>query len=115
MIFSLCGAVLLTSCNPPSPTATDEEKQAAQTARVACPRNAARKLDDGKSDATTIAVAMHEMCVAEYMKSIEVFTRFLDNDQFARQEFAARELPGEIRLATMIILELRKASPVGER
>jgi len=107
--------VALFCCSPPSPNATDEEKQAAQTARVACLRNAARKLDDGKSDATTIATAMHEMCVAEYMKSIEAYTQFFGDDQVARQEFATRALPGEMRFATMIVLELRKASSASEK
>jgi hypothetical protein len=101
-------ALLLPGCvTTTAPQATDEEKQAATTAMIVCLRNAAHRLDDGKSDATTIAIAMNSACTIEYLHQVDVYLQFVGDDPVARQAFADRHRPDEIALATSIVLEQR--------
>jgi hypothetical protein len=58
-IIAACAlAFMLAGCVAKSPTATDEERNEAMAALNSCLAAAARKLDDGTSEATTPKIAM---------------------------------------------------------
>lgn len=109
---SFCAATLLFSgcVTTRAPEATDQEKHTATVANELCLRNAAQRLDDGKSDATTIAIAMFSACTIEYMHKVHVYTQVFGDDPVARQAFAERQRPDQIALATSIVLEQRAAT-----
>jgi len=62
----------LGSCTHSAPPASEAEKTAALTDYVNCVDKAVQQLDDGKSDASTIALGAGSNCAAQYSWSISV-------------------------------------------
>jgi hypothetical protein len=54
---------------------TEQEEQATDFAWFRCLQNAVRKMDDGVSDASTIAMAVAPMCSREFAAVVEVYER----------------------------------------
>ena len=75
--------MLLAGCEtkPPAPRATSEEREQALSALNACLQAAARKLDDGRSEASTVALALRPSCAAEFARSRDASARSLNSQQ----------------------------------
>lgn len=61
-------AVLVGACSTPIPPASDGEKSAALQAFQQCLLQKAREMDDGRSDATTVALAIRPYCRSYYTR-----------------------------------------------
>jgi hypothetical protein len=72
---------------------------------IECLHNAARKTDDGRSDAITIAMAIKSQCVGEFARSTETYSQGM-NPQ-ARRMFEDRVESRQLELATMAVLDER--------
>lgn len=71
---SVC--LLLCACvSGGPPPATSQEGEAAQTKWLDCMIQAAIRLDDHRSDASTVAMAVASACAKEYVASAETYTR----------------------------------------
>jgi hypothetical protein len=68
----------------------------------------ARKIDDGRSDASTIALALRPSCAAEYARSRDVYGRELNPE--ARRMFDREEDAQFLQLATKVVLVERAKS-----
>src|SRR6478735_3189936 len=73
--------MLLAGCEtkPPAPPATSEDREQALSALNACLQAAARKLDDGKSEASTVVLALRPSCAAEFARSRDLYARSLSS------------------------------------
>jgi hypothetical protein len=74
---------------------------------VLCLARAARRLDDFKSDAATIAQGMLSACAAEFDEDVRVYSRNLDLQ--GRQKVAAMLREGSLDRAVQMVLVNRKA------
>lgn len=69
---------LLQACasgSPPVPMATDAEKRQAQHDFVKCAMGHEAEVDDGISDASTIALALTNRCISEYTAETDIWFR----------------------------------------
>jgi hypothetical protein len=98
-------ALTLAGCASNPPQATDQERNEAMTALDACLHAAARKLDDGRSEASTIALGLRPSCAAEFVRSRDVYGRQLN--PAARQMYDDKEQAAFIQIATAAVLEER--------
>jgi hypothetical protein len=98
-------ALTLAGCAANPPQATDQERNEALTALNACLHAAARKLDDGRSEASTIALGLRPLCAAEYVRSRDVYGRHLN--PAARRMYDQKEQAVFIQIATAVVLEER--------
>jgi hypothetical protein len=70
-----------------------------------CLRAAARKLDDGRSEASTIALGLRPSCAGEFARSRDVFGRNLNPT--AREIYDQKDQAAFIQVATSVVLEER--------
>jgi len=68
-LFSIM-IITLSGCVPPAPKA---DVDAAMMTYVACLHSAAKQVDDGKSDAISVAVAIQPMCAQEFRQSVLLY------------------------------------------
>jgi hypothetical protein len=101
-------ALLLGACGSTPPPATEEEKNAVLEAQYACLTNAAKELDDHKSDASTIAVAVAGKCVAEFDAAATLWGRTLP--PMAAAELRRQAEDQAVVFATRIVLEERRGN-----
>ncbi len=102
-------AVLLSACGPSLPTpATEQEKRDAASIYLSCLMNAALRLDDGKSDASTIRAAIALLCT----KDFDTFAKFEGRGMLpeAQRNFEAAMTRGQVGLATQAVLEVRSGT-----
>ena len=107
IIITCTIVTLLAGCEtkPPAPPATSGEREQAVIALNACLQTAARKLDDGKSEASTVALALRPPCSAEFARSRDLYARGLSSQQasqYHRQDDQAFK-----QAATNAVLEER--------
>jgi hypothetical protein len=90
--------------------ATPEERRATQSAWSECIMRAAGSLDDGKTDALTIAMGIIPQCHGGYleMTNQQVGTMITEGGQ-ANMRMEMRD--GELKLATAAVLFRRKNLP----
>jgi hypothetical protein len=104
-------SVSLANCAPaipPSPQVDLAEERAVFSSYRACLFDAARRLDDGKSDALTIAAAVVPACGAEREKAQALYGRGLPLPAQIRYRQQLRDHPeADLELATGIVLEVR--------
>jgi hypothetical protein len=74
-------ALAVVGCATKPPEATDQERTDATRAFIACVHAAAVKLDDGKSDASTIALATRPSCAAEFARVTDTYARGMNPDE----------------------------------
>jgi hypothetical protein len=86
--------------------ATEQEKSDAMGAYISCLHSAARKIDDGKSDAMSVALALKPLCVAEFRKSITTHSQGMNPE--ARRMFEDRIEARQLAFCTTVVLEERK-------
>ena len=71
--FPVLIATFLTGCvTSPDPAASDREKTDALQVYVACLHREATQIDDSKSDALTVALALKSLCTGEFEQSIRI-------------------------------------------
>lgn len=85
---------------------SEEEKQQAMNDYIHCLHTAAAKMDDGKSDALTIAVAIKPFCAAEFARSVKLSGSGMS--PYARSLFEQRVQTTQIELGTTAVLDHRK-------
>lgn len=85
--------------------ATESEKEAAVAAHVACLYKAAREMDDGRSDARTIATAVRSTCRSLYNRSLNVWSQ--GQSTYFKQEFHTRNQNNDIDMATTAVVRTR--------
>jgi hypothetical protein len=105
--FWYLAALLLTACSTSVPAATEQEKSDAMRAYVSCLHNAARKMDDGKSDAATVAIAIKPICAVEFANSVQIAERGANLQ--VRRMFEDRIQGRQIEIATVAVLDERRA------
>ena len=98
-------ALLLAGCTTSPPKASDQERNEVMPALNACLDAAARKLDDGKSEASTIALGLRPSCTAEFARSREVYARSLN--PMASQMYHRMDEEAFMQVATAAVLNER--------
>jgi hypothetical protein len=104
--FFLLATPLLTGCASASAPATQQQKDEADVTYLVCMHKAARQLDDGKSDAASVALAIMPSCTSEFRNSLRVSNREM-NPQ-ARKMFESDIERRQIEIATKMVLEERQ-------
>lgn len=104
---SYAGVLLfaLASCVAAPPPASEAEKSAAFEALATCLYSAAAQLDDNRSDASTVAVAVASMCTQQFKTSEDV--SFRQENLQVRAMLAQRAPARRITEATTAVLEVR--------
>ena len=108
IIIACALAILLAGCETkpaPPAAATSEEREQALIVLNACLQAAARKLDDGRSEASTVALSVRPSCAAEFARSRDVYARSL-NPQ-ASQMYHRMDDQAFKQAATAAVLEER--------
>jgi hypothetical protein len=107
-IIAACAfALTLTGClsgcvSSTPPPATDQERSDATDAFLSCLIVADRKLDDNRSDASTIALGLKSFCAAAFARARDVDGRSL-NPQ-AQQMYHQLDEEAFIHIATTVVL-----------
>jgi hypothetical protein len=98
-------AAYLSGCATKPPEVTDQERNDAMNALISCLHAAAKKLDDNRSEASTVALGLRSLCAAEFAPSREVYGRHLN--PAARQMYDRKEQEAFIQIATTAVLDER--------
>lgn len=67
--------LIAASCVSAAPPATEQEQASSIRANTVCEHEAARRLDDGISDARTVARAVRSACATERLAAEKTFLR----------------------------------------
>jgi hypothetical protein len=105
MIAPIAIALLLTCCATKPPEASYQERDEAILALDLCLHAAARKLDDGRSKASIIALGLKTLCAGEFARSRDVYARSLN--PAAAQIFHRRDDEVFMQAATTAVLDER--------
>lgn len=89
------------------PVATQEQQDSARRAYISCLRMRVAELDDGVSDAASVALAASGVCGPEYQRAIDAAGS--DLNPAARRIFEARMEDKRVSLATATVLQMRRA------
>jgi len=98
-------ALLVAACA--TPEASKEEKDAASSQYVACLAKTAPTYDDGRSDASTIGLAVYNSCRREFQAWLDVSAKGMSPG--ARQMFYERMEKRGPEAATQVVLKRRAA------
>jgi hypothetical protein len=90
--------------NPRSqqPPATEKEKRDAFFAYFSCLDAAAREMDDGRSDASTIALGVKSLCASQFARTVELEEERLN--PAARRLFESKVRDSQLEMATQAVL-----------
>jgi hypothetical protein len=100
--LALTLAGCLSGCASSPPPVTEQERSDATDAYMACLVAADRKLDDNRSDASTIALALRPFCAAQFARSYDLFGRNLS--PVAREMYDEQADATFLRVATAVVL-----------
>ncbi|SRR5258707_8329275 len=100
-----CFALAVVGCATRPPEATDQERTEALQSVTACLHAAAIKLDDGRSEASTIALGLRPSCAAEFARSRDVYAQSMNPS--AAQLFHRTDDQAFMQLATAAVLDER--------
>jgi len=100
-----CLALAVLGCATKPPEATDQERTEVLQAVIACLHAAAIKLDDERSEASTIALGLRPSCAAAFARSRDVYAQSMNPS--AAQLFHRTDDQAFIQLATAAVLEER--------
>jgi hypothetical protein len=84
------------------PPATEKEKHDAFFAYFSCLDAAAREMDDGRSDASTIALGVKSLCASQFALTVELEGRSLN--PAARQLSGSKVQDSQLEMATQAVL-----------
>jgi hypothetical protein len=101
----LIGCMSGCATNAPAPEVTDDERNEAREGLHSCLRAAARKLDDNRSDASTIALGMRPLCTAEYVRDRDLYSRRMSPE--GRLIYNRKVEEAFLQIATSVVLEER--------
>lgn len=87
------------------PKASKSDKEAATSAYVDCVIREVREIDDGRSDARTIAMAVRSLCRSAYLRSINVQTQ--GESVAYKRAYYQEAQNGDLELATTAVLRGR--------
>jgi hypothetical protein len=110
MIRVIIGALVLASCS--TPPATEQEKNEAVSLYIECLAKAIPAMDDGRSDAQTIALAARSRCYNAYRTARETFVR---HHSPGSQAAFVREGENDLSFETAAVLDLRARAMRGEQ
>ena len=105
MIAALALGLLLAGCATGPRQVTAQEHDAAVLAFNECLGAAARRLDDGTSEASIVALGLRPSCAAEFARSRNMFASSLSPG--AQRMFHQRDAQAFIQAATAVVLEER--------
>ena len=107
IIITCTLAMLVTGCEtkPPAPPATSEEREQALSSLNDCLQAAARKLDDGGSEASKVALNLRPSCAAEFARSRDAYARTLTSQQAS--QYHRQDEKAFIQAATNAVVEER--------
>lgn len=101
--------LVLTGClSNQQESVSEEAKQQAMKAYMDCLHAAAAKMDDGKSDAMTVAMAIKPLCAGEFAQSVKLSGS--DLSPYARNLFEQRVQGSQIELGVVAVLDQRKGA-----
>jgi hypothetical protein len=110
IVTGLLMVLVMMACEtvPQAQPATDQEMDAAFKAMFDCLETFARKMDDGTSDASSVALGVQGMCRREFNRTIEVGERGLN--PVARRTFEKKVQPENLlhENAVQMVLKVRK-------
>jgi hypothetical protein len=100
-------AICLFGCTNASSVveASSQEKTDTFDALFACLHSAAKKLDDGRSDATSIAFGMRPICEGEFRRTRDIEGRKLN--PMARRLYDQKDSEAFLSIATTVVLDER--------
>jgi hypothetical protein len=106
----LIGLILISACSQPpnEPKPSEADKKAAYQAYAACLYSNAVALDDGRSDASTIGMAVRSACRSDYMKTVRIEIQGKGPD-YARG-FLETAQKADLEIATTAVLKVRSGS-----
>jgi hypothetical protein len=91
------------------PPATEKEKRDAFFAYFSCLDAAAREMDDGRSDASTIALGIKSLCASQFARTVELEGGRLN--PAARRLFESKVQDSQLEMATQAVLAGRADRP----
>jgi hypothetical protein len=106
--------VCLTACvSPPAPASTAEIPAPASTAEIDAATNnlgnclgrAAEQMDDGKSDARTVGLAIEPVCATQFSHVVEVNGRSLN--PAAYNLYLEKVRPDQLEFAAGVVMKVR--------
>ena len=89
----------------PQVTATDDEKDMAETALTSCLANAAKRHDDRRSDLISVAVDVRSRCRDDFLRYVGTYTRGMDLE--ARENTKNEVVHEELGLAASAVFRNR--------
>lgn len=105
-VFSIVSLTALAACVGTAPTASKAEQQAADEAFYKCVETNANAMDDGRSDASTVAAVVRSACKEQYGRSLAVAARGLSP---AAQQSVFRDMRNaDLEYAVKTVLRLRQ-------
>jgi hypothetical protein len=105
LLLGIIAGCLSGCASSPPERATDQERNDALQTLISCLHAAAKKLDDNRSDAGTVALGMRPLCAAEFARSRDVYGRHLN--PAARQIYDRQDTESFLQLATTAVLDER--------
>lgn len=105
-VFSIASLAALAACAGSAPPASKAEEQAADEAFYSCIETNAKAMDDGRSDASTVAAVVRSACKEQFGRSLAVSARALSP---AAQQAFFRSMQGkDFEYAIRTVLRLRR-------
>lgn len=112
--IAICLAISFAACTNVNQKSTYEQNvdlNQALRETLDCARSKVASIDDGRSDASTIAFALAGRCIAEYQYSIEVVANGLANDKQRRIFRNHRNsAEGKIEFFLPVVMEYRQTT-----
>jgi hypothetical protein len=105
IVAALALTLMLADCAANQPAVSEQDRDNALLTLNACLDAAARKLDDGTSEASTIALGMRPSCAGEFARSRDVYASNLN--PAAAQIFHRSDDQDFIQVATAAVLTER--------
>jgi hypothetical protein len=97
--------LLSTGCQSSQP-ASEAAKELATNAYVDCLYTAAAKMDDGTSDAMTVALAIKPLCASEFAQFVKLSGSHLS--PYGQRIFEKLERNSQLEYGTAVVLNRRK-------
>jgi hypothetical protein len=104
-IAAPCLALAVVGCATRPPEATDQVRTEELQAVVNCLNAAAIKLDDGRSEASTVGLGLRPSCAAEFARSRNVYAQSMNPS--AAQLFHRMDDQAFMQIATAAVLDER--------